>query len=83
MPDSFRLAPLGSVWVSMRTALRVSPASTSLKPKSAAANVWLASSLIVIVLSAPVGVSLTLVTVMVKAFSKNRPPASVVRTRTV
>ena len=42
----------------MRTLRRASP-SGSLKPKSAAANVWLPSSRIVMVLSAPEGASLT------------------------
>ena len=66
-PERVRLPALGKV--SIRTALKLSPASTSLNPKFAVVSVCDVSSLIVIVASAPVGASLTFVRLIVKVSS--------------
>ena len=64
--------------------MSVSPTSGSVVDSVPTTALAPAFSAIVLFDSAmSVGVSLTLVTVMAKAFSKNRPPASVLRTRTV
>ena len=66
-PDRVRLPAPGNV--SIRTALRLSPASTSLNPRLAVVRMCDESSLIVTVASVPVGVSLTLVRLIVNVSS--------------
>ncbi len=85
VPLSSSVAPAGSVSVSILTAESVSPASTSLNPKSAAANERLASSFTVTVLSVPAGASLTAVTSMVAiaVFESPLPSLTFTATRRV
>ncbi len=67
VPDRVSVPAVGSV--SIRTALKLSPASTSLNPKFAVVKVWVVSSLMVTVALVPAGASFTLVTVIVKVSS--------------